>query len=485
MGDIATHKEIVLHMIPQLNQISPAENYTYIEFGNFLTDISQFRDPVSFLNAKKLVTAGGFIGHPLLCQQLSGFLGSGNLFGWADAVFGKATPEDKRHGKLAEFFRLLCRAVAHIRFSADSTHREHDLTPLSATEVDRVFDAAFTQYYPHEHVDYPPPGQARNPDRLPAYKASSRGLLKYLERHTQFISEELSKIEYDMAPEPGPSRGRSGAVRSAGAAGARPPHGRRFLLPFQRGGTAAVAADGETASGQRSGQARGLSLPGRPHPRRQRPRRHQRTAPPSARPSSPVPKFADDSEPPPLIGDRRLVTRLAVDFAYTGGFGSTDISHTIAGGLSALEESMQLNSPLALALFQQSELPLLQVLFSETERNAIAASCQSLQDKLTVHTTQLNDLTYPIVFAAAEASGDLTAEARAAFVAAWALDGEVATQFPGKPGPGGFLLLWLRKAQKEVNDSHAASDGLDADTDSPYDLSSTTVRRVSWSARIR
>jgi hypothetical protein len=184
MGDIATHKEIVLHMIPQLNQISPAENYTYIEFGNFLTDISQFRDPVSFLNAKKLVTAGGFISHPLLCQQLSGFLGSGNLFGWADAVFGKPTPEDKRHGKLPEFFRLLCRAVAHIKFSADSTHREKDLTPLSATEVDRVLDAAFTQYYPHEHVDYPPPGQARNPDRLPAYKASSRGLLKYLERHT-------------------------------------------------------------------------------------------------------------------------------------------------------------------------------------------------------------------------------------------------------------------------------------------------------------
>ena len=78
MGDISTHKEINYHVIPQLKAISAAENYTYLEFGNFLTDVSQFRDPLSWIGAKKKFRLVALAPPPLVfCGLFGGFLGTG------------------------------------------------------------------------------------------------------------------------------------------------------------------------------------------------------------------------------------------------------------------------------------------------------------------------------------------------------------------------------------------------------------------------
>ena len=61
MGDIARHRDIFLftrdtippHLLRN-SRLDPAD-LTYLELGNFLTDVSQFRDPVSFIFAKQRV----------------------------------------------------------------------------------------------------------------------------------------------------------------------------------------------------------------------------------------------------------------------------------------------------------------------------------------------------------------------------------------------------------------------------------------------
>ena len=473
MGDISTHKEIVLHMIPQLKQISAAENYTYVEFGNFLTDVSQFRDPVAYIGAKSRLRTGalvGPLGDSVLCGELNGFLGSGNLDGWLHQIFGFHTPDSKRHGALPEFFRHLSRAVAHMRFSATSQQQDPNLTPLSPAEIDRVFAASFTQYYPHEHVDYPPLINIKDPDVLPAYRPGGRSIFKYLERHIEFISTELSKIEYDWLqnrtlPATDPVRCdllvwlghilhavedfffHSNVVelrqwrRVVKANPGRRPNDIADDYHF-------IVDNSLTGSGHNVADVR----------LRRRLARRLR-----------YPRFDDESGPGPLIGQPQIATRLAVDFAFTGGFGSDDVAHTISSALEGFEESLQESRPDVLAGLQQSQVPLVQLLFTEQLRRAIAGSCAELNTRSATHKQQVTSGLYAPLFDAMQTAGVFTAEAKSALIAAFNLDREVVTAFPGKPGPGGFLIVWLRMIQKEADASHAKADALDADAQSPYD----------------
>jgi len=61
MGDISRHRDIFLFtrqaLSPQLLSGArlTAGDLTYLELGNYLTDVSQFRDPVTYIFAKQRV----------------------------------------------------------------------------------------------------------------------------------------------------------------------------------------------------------------------------------------------------------------------------------------------------------------------------------------------------------------------------------------------------------------------------------------------
>ncbi len=195
MGDISTHAAISHHVASQLRAVAPAsllppEHYTYLELGNYLTDMSQFRDPAAHHSGRRqahrtaLRTAarsGGYVLSPITVPAAYAL----GLLGWNRRLFGRNAPGE-RHGAIAEFFRRISLAVAHQAFTqegrdavATSLGRRTPipgraagaalargdlvgLPPLSPAEVDRVHEAHFTQYWPHEHLDFPPVPDARD-----------------------------------------------------------------------------------------------------------------------------------------------------------------------------------------------------------------------------------------------------------------------------------------------------------------------------------
>lgn len=214
MGDIARHRNIFLNTREQLPPLLldrvgvKREDLTYLEMGNFLTDVSQFRDPVWYILAKRTIwqdhvlseasevttparaaiaAAGGAValiaaatGHRRVAtasalaglvgllgitpDALAGLLG---LDDWVDKMLGVPLkgPKGRRrthaeYGYVGEFFRHFTDGVTQAIFSNGAADRQvgawTQITPLSETEVDDIYRRFFTQYYPHEHTDQPP-----------------------------------------------------------------------------------------------------------------------------------------------------------------------------------------------------------------------------------------------------------------------------------------------------------------------------------------
>ena len=55
MGDVKRHAEVFHNTIEKIGSLRPDEEYTYVELGNFLTDVSQFRDPFANMLAKRTI----------------------------------------------------------------------------------------------------------------------------------------------------------------------------------------------------------------------------------------------------------------------------------------------------------------------------------------------------------------------------------------------------------------------------------------------
>ncbi|MCI0663389.1 MAG: hypothetical protein L0220_20175, partial [Acidobacteria bacterium] len=205
MGHILAHAEISKHVIAQLTKVRPGEEYTYLELGNFLTDIDQFRDPYANFSAKSSILISAvraklpapIIGLPIIAAS---------ILAWRDELLGKAEP-NKRYGALASFFTHVARFATHQFFAEDSpihlysstgltgTMRGDNIRLLTPAEVNRVFDAVFTQYYPHEHLDFPPYREGPDHRDSKLYQRAKRGLIGYLEEQLQYVSEEFTKIE--------------------------------------------------------------------------------------------------------------------------------------------------------------------------------------------------------------------------------------------------------------------------------------------------
>lgn len=226
MGDISRHRNIFLFtrdaVPPQLLARSrlTAADLTYLELGNYLTDVSQFRDPVVYIFAKqriwreriipgtaksdlvRLIRALGAAGgaaalgaSQYLKDRLSStggtavevaggvLAGAGGLLAvlpndlyadfagadeWIDALLGtplEQIPGDarrrdaKHYGDVGEFFRYFIEGVTHLLFAQDVKERRGDwgrVEPIPESRVTEIYQEFFTQYYPHEHSDQPP-----------------------------------------------------------------------------------------------------------------------------------------------------------------------------------------------------------------------------------------------------------------------------------------------------------------------------------------
>lgn len=234
MGDISRHRDIYLNTreaipIQLLGRCRIARaDLTYLEMGNYLTDVSQFRDPVTYIFAKQrvwrekilprtgdkgtllrvlsalaayatavpLLGAGrtknaalaatlGVLPSLVSNDRLAGILG---LDDWVDRMLGKPielTPGKRRrrsnaeYGYIGQFFQHFIAGITHLLFAAEVPHKVSGdwgrIERIPERSVTSVLEAFFTQYYPHEHTDQPPfVWDASQRDKAPKWYAPSR-----------------------------------------------------------------------------------------------------------------------------------------------------------------------------------------------------------------------------------------------------------------------------------------------------------------------
>lgn len=218
MGDISRHRDIFLNTLAatpkELLSKCKIDSLGYIELGNFLTDVSQFRDPVAYIFAKRKVwresivsgvgkdarvqaiegltalaaiAAAAAIGltkkspyaalplavlpvEALLADQfhdaIAGLLG---LDDWIDKMLGVPAEKlrtqdsrraDKDYGYLGLYFLHFIEGITQLLFADEVPNKVKGvwgtIPRLPETKVAEVFKAYYTQYYPHEHTDQPP-----------------------------------------------------------------------------------------------------------------------------------------------------------------------------------------------------------------------------------------------------------------------------------------------------------------------------------------
>lgn len=265
MGDISRHRDIYLNTraaIPKslLDRCKvPRGDLTYLELGNYLTDVSQFRDPVAYMFAKrkiwrenilpkaefakdlihilailvggagaisgaagykKLGVAGGALGVAGLLvsnEKLAAFKDADD---WIDQMLG--TPIEKigagrrrtdgEYGYLGKFFQHFIEGITHLLFAAEVTNTVpgtwRDIDRIPEASVSAVFREYFTQYYPHEHTDMPPyVWDASKRPSHPLYGVSrrqttltspDRGIMNAVDKdYIQYLAEQLTKLEVE------------------------------------------------------------------------------------------------------------------------------------------------------------------------------------------------------------------------------------------------------------------------------------------------
>lgn len=473
MGDIGTHADITEFVTGEVSaSIPPAQvplaDYTYLELGNFLTDVSQFRDPVAFHSAR----GKAYQRLPLPAQALYGPE-------WVRDIFGQRS--GPVHGALPEFLRMLVHAFTHELFDDDglplfgavlgllpggvrpAVIPAHGVPP---GRVDAILAGHFTQYFPHEHLDFPPEADLPNHRTKPGFVTGPRGLVGYLERFLQCISEELTKLEQDWV-----------GARATLTASAR----QQFLVrlghllhPVEdyffhsnllelyqwaevRGrhpmAVPTVPADLRTLVDD------GLAGSGLNPTTDLRRRLHRRLRYPVYDTQTQLSATGSDD---------------GTALVFTGGFGPTDVWHTLGGALEAMESKIALLPPRLDP--RTTELVLIRLLLSASARREMVAGDQAsaLWQR---HREQLLKGEYHAGIGSWHASGLLCRHAAAELTRAFDHDRTVTKLHSGTvfdfPGPGSVLILMLEQMQKERDGAAAAAVGLNSAPASMYGQAST------------
>ncbi len=265
MGDISRHRDIYLNtreaIAPTLLarcQLTRAD-LTYLEMGNYLTDVCQFRDPVTYIFAKRRVwrdkilpkvggnwktvllrlasIAAAFAASAILAEKKKGayallpvavipalglthdrlndaLAGVAGLDGWIDKMLGKpfeylkvgsTRRKDEDYGYIGQFFQHFIGGITHLLFADGFSNRTRGewgkIDRLAADRVDEILKKFFTQYFPHEHTDQPPyvwDASKRPRDKRYTPKRDAGGVMKIVDDdYIQYLAEGLSKLEHD------------------------------------------------------------------------------------------------------------------------------------------------------------------------------------------------------------------------------------------------------------------------------------------------
>lgn len=471
MGDIGTHAEIGRFVIGQVRKAVPdgtipAADYAFLELGNFLTDVSQFRDPAAYHRAREQA------------RSTAGF--GGKIFGsadWVTEVFGRKS--GPRHGALPEMLRLLMSATTHLVFDSDSLPRAGELVAavtssgpsillehgIPAEGVEQVLQGSYTQYFPHEHLDATPlpSGQVPSLQNQPDFARGQSTLLAYLERDLLFLSEQLSWLESSW-------RATQARVGISGMTDIKRQYSLANLghilhavedyffhsnLPEAHVWAAARAEKLRTAPGQEPSRSAllpaALSLT---------------TLDPA---STPLRRLLNRRlRFPAYQGSNELSTTGSEDataFIYTGGFGQTDVWHTLGGALEALEDQLKL-LPTKYAEYdpRNTTLVLFRMLLSQSARAEMVAK-DTLEAQRDLHLKQLRSGEYHTKIQAIAKDYPVCEHTIKALLDAFDLDLRVSTEYDGKiatfPGPGAVLITMMHTMETEREASAAVKATLD------------------------
>jgi hypothetical protein len=502
MGDLHRHAEVSRHVIDAMVKIRPQEDYVCLELGNYLTDLSQFRDPFAHMNAKHDVwaraTRKGWLGIlsfiPVvgtIAVDLILDLGV-DLDGWINKLLGEHEPPDRRHGMFAGYMKEAIRGVTHTLF-AEGAPKSDDLKArilpqieglalLKEAELDRLFEAHFTQYWPHEHTDMPPYvlyGEHRPRHR--AYRRGPRGLSNYLEEYIEYLSESLTKLEVDWkacsnqaqdAPERHEALVRLGKVL----------HGVEDYFfhsnycelhlwhSLRRGRPTTETDDAYRTWFVANVRAHWL------------PQDVERALKDS---------FDDSFVPSQAHQLRAFLRRLrypayrpvntvdpgtslpSLDHLFTAGFDKKDLFHTLAMALESMEaplsrvQRVEVVVPQAIveafqpaaraAQLRDSSLVLVRTIFNHSFRSAMGKDGDELEKQLGVHAAQLGSGVYDTSIDQLETKGYLNHTAAAAWRRALAIDKDLESFGAMTPGVGGFLMSFFSEAQSELEKSRRTS----------------------------
>ncbi|HEY3006287.1 MAG TPA: hypothetical protein VGJ44_28330 [Kribbellaceae bacterium] len=471
MGDIGTHAQITQYVVGQLKRVVPGRipdgDYTYLELGNFLTDVSQFRDPPSYHAARDAARADAMAaaGAAAATRTISDRINA-----WARDMFGVAG-EDTKHGQLPEFLHQLMAAMTHTVFDSDGLAaagavaaavgvRTPALIPehvLAPADVDRVLDAHYTQYWPHEHLDFPPcEDQPRHRDLWRFKFDGGRGLIAYLDEQLRYVIEELFKLE-DQWVRARLDRGPSTAQRQEFLV--RLGHLLHAVEDFYfhsnfaelRQWQVLAKAYPKLLIAQRAEKGlRGTGLDETSV--RLRRLMHRRLR---------YPVWDRQDVLSPTTSDDGSVV------CFTGGFGQTDVRHTLGGAFEGIEAKIDLlPNPDAV---KNSDLELIRLMLNaEARRDLVridAGSGNELRNRRQRHEQQLRDGLYPPAIANWHAQHYISARAAEVLTDAFARDlaVEQAAGLEALPGPGGALITLLARIQEERDRSAARATELDRD----------------------
>ena len=200
MGDVRTHSQIFETFVrPNLpDDVDPV----YVEFGNYLTDVSQFLDPWAHVGGKGTVWRDQ-VGLGWRLSLLADIAGAD---GYLDFLLGlpdaKNPTGPSRHGKLAAWFREVIYVYSlEDRFKEGGDPSRYLIDP---PEFKRLYDLNFTQYYPHEHLDFQPDKEGNLNDFSQSTESAAAGngprrIVGYLDRQIEYVGDLLTLIEQDWA----------------------------------------------------------------------------------------------------------------------------------------------------------------------------------------------------------------------------------------------------------------------------------------------
>jgi hypothetical protein len=468
VGDVPTHAEISGYVAREWSRLYPGQvdpgKYTYLELGNFLTDVSQVRDPPAHENGREIAR-----GHANWFQAALLWATGPGLDAWLNGMFGSRA--GTRHGWLAGFLQHVVYAATHMIFATDGLLRPGSGIPavsaspfaafrlVSPADIDAVLAARFTQYWPHEHVDFPPVADGRTIASDSLFRAGARHVASYLEWDFQYLSEALSKLELEWVT----ARNASGGAPVASPLLVRLGHLLHAVEDYYFHSNFCEIRNFQRLVGGLSPGSFGIPvtsiLSGT---------RYDTT-------SVPLRRIAFRRIRYPVFADAQNLSRSTSEEGtatlYTGGFGATELWHTLGGALEAVEH---LASVVGLSSrLTSSPLILVRLLFNESARRAMVSGGDNARKANQArHREQLLALQYENAINDAQTHGHLSRRGADELRQAFELDRTLERTFPDLGGVGQLLIAFLAMLQQERDASRAAATRLDGQYGSISDLAS-------------